>query len=102
MWQVKIHFLASKEDFKKINKSQQIHLLDVIRKRLSVDPLGYGKPLSGRFSGYWKLKVGDFRIIYKIIKKEVTVLVIKIGLRKDYKVYKELFFRLRKLSNFKI
>jgi len=32
--------------------------------------------------------------VYKVEKKEIVVYVIKVGIRKDYKVYKELFYRL--------
>ncbi|MCK4244589.1 MAG: type II toxin-antitoxin system RelE/ParE family toxin [Candidatus Omnitrophica bacterium] len=97
MWHVKIHRLVIEEDFKKIDFSEQLYILRTIRKKLSLDPESYGKPLRGEFKGYWRLSVGDFRVIYRIIKNKILVLVIKIGIRRDARVYEELFFRLKKL-----
>ena len=97
MWQIKIHRLVIEEDFKRIDSSRQSYILRTIRKKLSLNPEVYGKPLRGEFKGYWRLSVGDFRVVYRIIKNKILVLVIKVGIRRDAKVYEELFFRLRKL-----
>jgi len=50
------------------------------------NPRLYGKPLKGRFKGYWRYRVGDYRIICDIKDKELIVLAIEIGTRDD--VYK--------------
>ena len=97
IWQIKIHPLVVHEDFKTIVSFQQKTILQAIQKKLSLDPHNYGKPLSGEFQGYWRLRVGDYRVVYRIIKEQIVVLVIKIGIRKDDQVYQELFSRLRKL-----
>ena len=97
MWQIKIHRLVLKEDFSALHHTDQIFILKTIQKKLSIDPQAYGKPLKGEFSGYWRLRVSDFRIIYKISKEEVVVLIVKIGIRKDDRVYQEFFSRLKKL-----
>jgi mRNA-degrading endonuclease RelE of RelBE toxin-antitoxin system len=47
--------------------------------------------------GYWKLKISDYRVIYKIEKKEIKILVLKAGIRRDEEVYKEMLKRLKKL-----
>jgi len=50
------------------------------------------KKLSGKWEGFHRYKVitslgNEYRIIYKIIKKQVTVSVVKVGLRENvYKV----------------
>ena len=51
------------------------------------DPLKFGLPLKRNLKGFMKLRVGDYRIIYTIKNKTVTVLIIKIGHRKE--VYKD-------------
>jgi len=98
MWQIKIHPLVLKEDFDEISPPQQKTILNAIQKKLSLDPESYGRPLRGEFSGYWRLRVGDYRVVYRLVKDEVLVFVIKVGIRKDDRVYKELFSRLRKLK----
>lgn len=98
MWLIKIHRLVLQQDFKSISSHQQKHILKVIRKKLSLDPEAYGKPLKGAFSGYWRLRVEDYRVIYRIVKEKVMVLVIKVGIRKDDKIYQELFSRLKRIE----
>ncbi len=58
-----------------------------IETRLLVDPISYGLPLRKSLHGHRKLRVGDYRIIYRIHGKEVIIL--KIGHRKD--VYPKVF-----------
>lgn len=98
MWQVKIHRLVLEEDFKKLAAFQQQTILKAIKKKLSLNPEAYGKALGGEFFGLWRLRVEDYRVIYRILKEEVVVLVIKIGIRRDSQVYEELFSRLKKLK----
>ena len=98
MWSVKIHRLVLEEDFKRIPAEHKARVLKTIQKKLSLNPEGYGKPLKGEFGGYWRLRIEDYRAIYRIIKHEIVVLVIKVGIRKDDKIYKELILRLRKLG----
>ncbi len=98
MWQIKINPLVLLEDFKNIDLPQQRNILRTIHKKLSVNPKAYGKPLTGEFSGYWRLRIGDYRVVYRILNDQVVVLVIKVGIRKDDRVYRELFSRLRRLS----
>jgi len=96
MWAIKIHPLVFKEDFKSIPVADQTAILKSIKTKLSVDPEHFGKPLRGEFFHYWRLRVAHYRIVYRMIKDEVVVLVIKIGIRKDDHVYRELFARIKK------
>ena len=43
-------------------------------------------PLKSRLSGFYKLRIGDWRVIYEISKKAETISIHKIGHRKD--IYK--------------
>lgn len=61
-----------------------------IETRLLVDPVNYGLPLRKSLQGHRKLRVGNYRVIYRIQGKEVIIL--KIGHRKD--VYPKVFGRL--------
>ncbi len=85
----KIFYLDSVEaDLKKFEKSIQKRILDKLEKVLAQDPKGLGKPLTGSFSGLWRYRIGDYRVIYKIAEKEILVIVARIGHRKD--VYRRL------------
>jgi len=52
-----------------------------IETRLTVDPVGIGKPLRYTLKGYRRLRVGDWRVIYRI--EGNTVFIFTIGNRKD-------------------
>lgn len=98
MCQVRIHRLVVEEDFKRLDASQQQLIFKAIKKKLTLDPEGYGKPLSGQASDFWRLRVEDCRVIYRIEKEQVLVLVIKVGIRRDAHVYEELYARIKKLE----
>ena len=96
MRQIKIHSLVVKKDFKKISKYDQSIILKTIYKKLSVAPEKYGSPLRYELKGYWKLKISHYRVIYRIEKNTVKILVLKVGMRRDKTVYKEMFSRIKK------
>ena len=97
IWQIRIHNLVLKEDFAELSNSDKESILKTIRKKLSLGPEGYGKPLIGQFKGYWRLRINDYRVVYKILKNEIIVYVIMVGIRKDDRIYKELIKRLDKI-----
>lgn len=97
MWQIKIHRLVIDEDFKKIGKHDQSVILKTIYKKLSIAPEKYGDPLFFELKGYWKLKISHYRVIYRMEKDIIRVLVLKVGIRRDETVYKEMLLRMKKL-----
>jgi len=42
-----------------------------------VDPIGLGKPLTGDFKGLYRLRIGDWRVIYKVEGYDVIIRTIK-------------------------
>lgn len=101
MWKIRIHHLVIDEDFKKIDIKDQAIILKTIYKKLGTSPEEYGSPLRQELKGYWKIKISDYRVIYKIEKEEIKVLVLKVGMRRDEEVYKEMLKRLKKLGQTK-
>ena len=95
-WNVRIHKLVLSEDFASIGSVRQRIVLKAVGKKLSVDPKGYGTSLRGDLSGYWRLRVGDVRVIYRIDEKDVVVLVLKVGMRRNDEVYRQMLSRLTK------
>lgn len=75
--------MAEKELKKNISKDISKIILRSIDSKLSEDPYGYGKELVGRWKDHRSMRVGDYRVIFKIMEKEILVLIIKIGHRKD-------------------
>ena len=70
------------KDLKKIDKTWQKRILSKIKTTLIADPHS-GKKLMGNLSPFWRIRVGDYRVIYAIEEEIVTVEVIKIRHRKE-------------------
>ncbi len=95
MFTVLIDELVFKKDFKDIDNPDQQKIIKAIRKKLVIDPERYGDPLKGDLRGLWKLRVGQYRVVYEIKTEKVLVYVIKVGFRRDEEVYKEAIKRLK-------
>lgn len=61
------------EDVSGLNNDVRRRLAKAIQARLSSSPESYGKPLRGSLAGYWTLRVGDYRVVYRIVKKETWI-----------------------------
>ncbi|CAA6801536.1 MAG: RelE/StbE replicon stabilization toxin [uncultured Sulfurovum sp.] len=70
------------KDLKKIDKTWQTRILSKIRTTLTTDPYS-GKKLVGNLSPFWRIRVGDYRVIYAIEEEIVTVEVVKVKHRKE-------------------
>ena len=65
----------------KIDRQAQYRIIKVIRE-LSNNPYSIGaKKLRGREA--WRVRIGNYRVIYEIFTKKLLVKVIHIGHRKD-------------------
>jgi mRNA interferase RelE/StbE len=71
------------EDLARLGKTEARQILDKNEKELSSHPDRYST-LKGPFSGLRKMRMGDYRIIYAIMDKEV--LILRIGNRRE--IYK--------------
>lgn len=47
------------------------------------DPRDRGKALTGKYSGYWRYRFGDYRVIVRIEDGRMVIVVIAIGHRRD-------------------
>lgn len=54
-----------------------------IEERLMLDPIGFGKPLRYSLKGHRRLRVSDYRIVYRIEPEIKTVVIIAIKHRRD-------------------
>ena len=70
------HELVKKEDLPRIPKNVQETIKRAIESRLTTHPDLYGHPLRRSLHGYLKLRVGDYRIIFKVTAGTVKILII--------------------------
>ncbi|MDP7421181.1 MAG: type II toxin-antitoxin system RelE/ParE family toxin [bacterium] len=69
------------DDLKPLPQNIKTRIRKAIESRLLQDPFKYGLPLKRGLHGYRKLRVGDYRVIFKIEKDEIIIL--KISHRKE-------------------
>ena len=95
-WKV-IWFDEAKEDFDKLDRSQEVLVRKYIQK-VRQNPLpqsegGYGKPLGNKgninLTGCYKIKLKDagIRIVYRLQRTEHGMEIIIIGMRESAEVY---------------
>jgi len=66
----------TRRDLPRIPLNVQSRIADALAVRLQGRPEKYGQPLRGTLGGYWKLRVGDYRAVFKIVGDEVWILAI--------------------------
>ncbi|MDZ4243615.1 MAG: type II toxin-antitoxin system RelE/ParE family toxin [Candidatus Doudnabacteria bacterium] len=77
MFNVVYHHLVISRDIPKLSKEWKEKIRRAIEERLVSHPDLYGKPLRRSLKGYSKLRVSDYRIIFRIEKNTVKILIIQ-------------------------
>ncbi len=75
---------AAEKQFSKLGKTAQRDIEKYIAKYLETDedPCRFGKPFLSIKSA-WRYRVGDYRLVCLIQNEEVTILVLKVGHRRE-------------------
>ena len=87
-WKIELDPAAGKE-LNKLDSQTTKRILKFLHERVAqLDDVGsIGEALKGeRLGEFWKYRVGDYRIIARIEDGRLTVLVLRVGNRRD--VYK--------------
>ena len=63
----------TRRDLPRIPLNLQSRIADALTVRLQGSPEKYGQPLRGTLGGYWKLRVGDYRAVFKIVGDDWTI-----------------------------
>lgn len=80
--------VQAQKDLKKLDTRTRERILLWLEKNLEgcENPRIIGKALTGNYAGYWRYRIGDYRVIAKIIDMKVIISVVYVGHRSD--VYK--------------
>jgi mRNA interferase RelE/StbE len=73
------HPAVASDDLPRIPRNLRRRLARAVAERLTVEPGRYGLPLRGSLRGFWKLRVGDYRVVFRVLRREVWVLAILDG-----------------------
>lgn len=73
-FELKYHPDVRAVDIPLIDLRTRKRIKKAIETRLITEPHQYGEPLRKTLKGYWKLRVGDCRVVFKIEEREVWIL----------------------------
>jgi mRNA interferase RelE/StbE len=88
---VKYHPDVKEFDLPRINVKMRERIRRAIESRLVTAPQEYGLPLRKNLGGYWKLRVGDYRVVFKVEGEIVYIL----GIRHRKNIYEEVTERIK-------
>lgn len=74
LFSVIYHPEVKNRDIPKLNGDVRLRIKKAIETRLMVAPQEYGEPLRKTLKGYWKLRAGDYRIVFKAEETEILIL----------------------------
>jgi len=83
-WTVEISDVAERQ-LRKLDRQIHKRILDWLDDRLEgcKNPRHFGEPLKGDHAGFWRYRIGNYRVLCEIQDQYVVVLVLTIGLRKQ-------------------
>jgi len=89
-FKITYHELVVREDIPALNGAWRTRVKKAIDEKLTVAPEVFGKPLRKSLAGYRKLRVADWRVIFRIEGKVVKIFVIAYRSR----VYEQIYGRI--------
>ena len=83
-WTLRFTETAQKQ-LGKLDKKIADQITRVLQERVanSGNPREFGKALTGELKGYWRYRIGDYRVICELKDRELIILALVIGHRRD-------------------
>jgi mRNA interferase RelE/StbE len=84
VWRVEFGSDAARE-LRRLGRDARRTILKYLRERIATaeDPRRLGHALLGDLKGLWRYRVGDYRVVADIRDREVLVMVITVGHRRE-------------------
>lgn len=76
-YEIRYEESVARKDIPKMSATAKKRIKKVIEEKLMLRPEVFGKPLRRSLKGYRSLRVGDYRVVYRI---EVDLLIVKVFL----------------------
>jgi mRNA interferase RelE/StbE len=86
MKQYRIDYTANtRKALRKLDPGIRVMILKWVDKNLEgcSNPRAHGKALTGNFSGLWRYRVGDYRLIAEIQDDRLVILMLQAGHRRE-------------------
>lgn len=83
LYEVEYLDIVVKKDIPALAKSIKNSIKTAIENKLMLDPISYGKPLRYSLKGHRRLRVGDYRVVYRIEPSHHKIIISAIKHRKE-------------------
>jgi mRNA interferase RelE/StbE len=73
------------KELKKLDREVAARIVRTLETRIAAadDPRGLGAPLKGNHGGYWRWRVGDYRVIARLEEDRLLILILRIAHRRE-------------------
>ena len=75
-YKIVYHDLVFRDDLPPIPRNWRDNILRLVHHKLTKHPQVFGKPLRSPLAGYRKLRIGSYRVIFRIEKLQIKIFVI--------------------------
>jgi mRNA interferase RelE/StbE len=84
IWTIEFVPEAAKE-LRKLGRSEAARIIRTLEERIAPlpDPRSLGAALTGDHAGYWRWRIGDYRVVAKIEDARVLILVVRVAHRRE-------------------
>ena len=82
----KIEFVpAAAKELKRLDRQVAARIVKTLEQRIAPldDPRTMGSALVGEHAGYWRWRIGDYRVVARIEDERITVLVVRVAHRRE-------------------
>ena len=83
-WTIEVLPAAAKE-LRKLDRTAAARIIQTLEQRIATldDPRSIGSALVGEHAGYWRWRIGDYRVIARIEDERITILVVRVAHRRE-------------------
>ena len=83
-WAIEFAPEAARE-VRKLDRSVAARILKTLEERIAIldEPRSLGAALAGEHAGYWRWRIGDYRMIARIEDERITILVVRVAHRRE-------------------
>ena len=81
-----VEFLpAAAKELRKLDRTAAARIIQTLEERIATldDPRTLGSALVGEHAGYWRWRIGDYRVIARIKDERITILVVRVAHRRE-------------------
>ena len=83
-WTIEFLPEAAKE-LKKLDRSVTARIVKTLEQRIAIldDPRTLGSALVGEHAGYWRWRIGEYRVVARIEDARVLILAVRVAHRRE-------------------